>query len=171
MTSHIRIGLLALAVVAFIPLAAMAQDVSIDFDKTVDFTGFTTFSTRQGQTAGNPLVAQRIQAALEAELSARGLTKVDRAGDLVAVYHASIETQVDVDAFGYGRPRWGTRQVYVRNYELGTVIVDLLDAKTDRVVWRGVGRDVVSGDPDKVAGRITRGAERMFKNFPPKKER
>jgi len=62
----------------------------------------------------------------------------------------------------------GTAQTRVNTYVEGTMVIDLFDAKTKKLVWRGIGTDSVSSDPKKNADKIQKAAEKMFKKkFPP----
>src|SRR5262245_19818924 len=91
--------------------SALAQQVSVDFDKRADFSKYKTFDWAMGAQARNPLAHQRIVAGIVAQLSTRGLRNVVSNPDLVVPYHAATDTQVSVNAFGggpFGGWRWGT---------------------------------------------------------------
>ena len=68
-------SLLVLACGAVLPNSANAQKVTTDFDPQTDFSQFHTYTWGEGRAARNPLVAQRIVAGIEAQLSAKGLRK------------------------------------------------------------------------------------------------
>jgi hypothetical protein len=58
----------------------------------------------------------------------------------------------------------------VETYTDGTVVVSLIDAKTQHVVWQAQAADVVSlpvGDPAKATRRIDEAVTKMFANYPP----
>src|SRR6185369_3517681 len=78
-----------------------AQKVKVDVDSTANFSTFKTFAWAVGMVARNPLITQTIIAAVESELTARGLTKVAANPDLkVAVVAAA---GFDIQAVG---PTW-----------------------------------------------------------------
>jgi hypothetical protein len=54
-------------------------------------------------------------------------------------------------------------------YEVGTLVLDMYDAQTKRLVWRGVATKTVSKKPEKNEKALEKAVEKMFKNFPPKK--
>jgi hypothetical protein len=57
---------------------------------------------------------------------------------------------------------WGPVETTVRTYLKGTVIVDLFDAKTKKLVWRGSASETVSDNPRKNADRVDKAIGRMF---------
>ena len=65
------------------PALAMAQKVSYDYDKTANFASFKTYAHKDGTKVGQPLIDDRIVAAIDAQLAAKGLTKDDANPDVV----------------------------------------------------------------------------------------
>jgi hypothetical protein len=53
----------------------------------------------------------------------------------------------------------------------GTLVVDVIDARTGNIVWRATASKQVdtNADPAKRDRNIRRAAERLFKNYPPVK--
>jgi len=148
--------------------------VNTDFDPAASFPSYKTYSWREGTKLPNPLSEQRLIAAVDAQLKAKGLTRVDSAGDISVTYHASADKQLDVQTFQTGGYYgcWGgcmgTSSTSVKPVTVGTVIVDIVDTKTNKMVWRGTGTDTVSGDASENAQKINDAVEEMFKNYPPK---
>ena len=91
----------------------MAQKVSYDYDKTANFASFKTYALKDGTKVGQPLIDDRIVAAIEAELAAKGLTKSDANPDVFVVYHVAFDKQKDISTYssgyagGYGGYGWG----------------------------------------------------------------
>ena len=65
----------AALIALFVPAAAIAQKVSYDYDKTATFASYKTYAHKDGTNVGQPLIDERIVAALDAELAAKGLTR------------------------------------------------------------------------------------------------
>lgn len=61
----------------------------------------------------------------------------------------------------------GSSTTTVRNYQVGTLIVDLWDAKTKKLIWRRVGSDTLSDNPQKNEQKIDKVTQDMFKRYPP----
>ncbi len=95
----------AALIALFVPAAAIAQKVSYDFDKTAPFASFKTYSHKEGTKVGQELIDDRIVAALEAELAAKGLTRVDSNPDLYVVYHVAFDKEKDISTYSSGRRR------------------------------------------------------------------
>ena len=168
-----------LVLLAALAAAAPAQAVraTVDHDKDADFTKYKTYTRAAGTPARNELNQKRIDAALEAQLSAKGLTRVESGGDLTVVTHAASETstRVRVDDYGYGYYPGYWRSVPMTTvdvYEVvvGSVVVDLVDTATDQLVWRGEATDTVSPGikPEKVEKIINKAMEKLFRQYPPK---
>jgi hypothetical protein len=170
----------AAGVVLLWPTLALAQKTSFDFDKTADFSTFKTYALKDGTKVGDPLIDNRIVAAIDAELAAKGLTKNDGKPDIVVVYHVAFDKKQDITAYntGYGRygyrwgGGWGTTDVRVNEILVGTLVIDVADATKQAVVWRGMG--VKEVDPQAKAEKrdknIAEAVKKIFANFPPKKK-
>ena len=168
------------AIVLLLPALALAQKTSFDFDKTTDFAKFKTYSLKDGTKVGDPLVDNRIVAAIEAELKAKGLTRKDAGPDAVVVYHVAFDKQQDITAYssgygGYGYRwggGWGTTDVRVNQILVGTLIIDVADQTKQEVVWRGMGVKEVDtqAKAEKRDKNIASAVKKILNNFPPKKK-
>jgi hypothetical protein len=56
----------------------------------------------------------------------------------------------------------------VENYKEGTLVVDMFDANTKKLLWRGNATDTLSDKSDKNIKKLDKSVEKMFKDFPPK---
>jgi hypothetical protein len=135
---------------------------------------------------GQPLIDERIVNGIEAELAKKGLTKVEANPDVFVVYHVAFDKQKDISTFssgyggGYGPYGWGygggwgggTTTTQVRDILVGTLVVDVADAKKNAMVWRGMGVKEVNtqAKPEKRDKSIAKALEKIFKNYPPKKQ-
>ena len=81
------------------PAMLYAQKVSYDYEKSANFAAFKTFALKDGTKVGQPLIDDRIVAAIEQELAAKGLTKADANPDVFVVYHTSFDKQKDISTF------------------------------------------------------------------------
>ena len=181
--TRVLAGLLALLLV---PALAMAQKTSYDFDKTANFAAFKTYTTKDGTPVGQKLIDDRIVAAIDAAMAAKGFTKVEADPDVVVVYHVAFDKEKDIStyssgyaggygAYGYGwGGGWGggTTSTQVRDILVGTLVIDLADAKKKEIAWRGMGVKEVdtTAKPDKRDKSITNAVNKIFKNYPPKQK-
>jgi hypothetical protein len=176
---------LAIAVL-LTPALALAQKVSYDFDKTANFGSFKTYTHKEGTKVGQPLIDERLVAAIDAQLAAKGLTKDDSNPDVVVVYHIAFDKQKDISTFssgyggGYGPYGYGwgggwgggTTTTQVRDILIGTLVIDLADAKQNKLAWRGMGVKEVNtqANPEKRDKSINNAVKKIFKNYPPKQQ-
>ena len=154
-----------------------AQQVKTDYDRGVNFGQYKTYSWEQVKTK-DALDVDRIKAAVNTALAAKGWTQVDSGGDvcIMAVEITSNQQTLNTfyDGFGGG---WGWRRfggggfgeatTTTETYKVGTVVVDLFDHKTKQLVWRGSASDTLSNNSDKNIKKLDKGVEKMFKKFPP----
>ena len=160
----------ALAVAATMSAtAAYAQKVNVDSDPTAPFASYKTFAWTAGTPSPNPLGEQRIHDGVNAQLALKGMMETSAAPDVYVATHltAREEQEIVSDGFGYG-PWWGGgfTTTRVNTYVKGTLIVDLYDAKTKKMVWRGTATDTASDKPSKNAKKLTEALEKLFERFP-----
>jgi hypothetical protein len=180
MTVIRRLGLAGLAVLA-LPVLAIAQDTSYDFDRTAPFGQYHTYAFKEGTSSGDRLIDDRIVAALEMQLGYKGLTKTDTSPDVYVVFHMAYDKQQDISAYSYGPMYggygwgwgygWGSTftDVRVRDILIGTLAVDMVDAKRGQVVWRGIATKEVDTDedPHDRDKHVTKAVYKIFKHYPP----
>jgi hypothetical protein len=168
------------------PALAIAQKTSYDYDKSANFASYRTYAHRDGTKVGQPLIDDRIVAAIDVELAAKGLKRVEANPDVFVVYHATFDKQKDISTYssgyggGYGPYGWGwgggwaggTTTTQVRDILMGTLVIDIADAQKGQLAWRGIGvKEVnVQANPEKRDKSITNATKKIFKNYPPKQK-
>jgi hypothetical protein len=166
------------------PALVLAQKVSYDYEKTANFAGFKTYAHKDGTKVGQPLIDDRIVAAIDKELATKGLTKSEANPDVVVVYHVAFDKEKDISTYssgyggGYGPYGYGwgggwggtTTNTTVRDILVGTMVIDLADVNKKQVVWRGMGVKEVNttANPEKRDKSINEAVKKIFKNYPPK---
>jgi len=157
--------------------AAFAQHIQTDFDHQANFSQYKTYSWQQIKAADS-LWDSRIKNAVDAQLAAKGWTQVDSGGDVAVVAIKTTQTQRSLQTFydGFGGG-WGWRRfggggfgestTTEQDYKEGTLVVDLFDAKTKQLIWRGSAEDTLSSKAEKNEKNLDKGVEKMFKDFPP----
>jgi hypothetical protein len=154
-----------------------AQQVKTDYDRSANFAQYKTFSWEHVKTQ-DPLFVDRIKNAVNSVLVTKGWTEVESGGDvsIVAMQMTLNEQTLNTfyDGFGGG---WGWRRfggggfgeatTTTETYKVGTLVVDLFDAKTKKLLWRGNSSDTLSNNSNKNIQNLDKGVEKMFKQFPP----
>jgi len=168
------------AALSFVSAGAFAQDVKVDFDKAADFTKYKTFAIKLGTSWNNPLGEKRVLAEIQQGLTEKGWTATtdDAKADAVVVLHGATEKQKSLNTFysgGYGGYGWrggwgggmGSSTTTVDEYTVGTLVVDIFDAKSKQLVYRGTATDELSNKPEKNAKKLAKASDKLFKDFPP----
>lgn len=151
---------------------ADAQKVSSDYFPGGDFESYKTFVWIQQPVGDNGAAVQR---AVTAQLTAKGLKQVPSTPDIGVAAHIANDHDRSLDAFYASLPGWNwhhwdqdeTASSSTELYPAGTVVVDLFDAKTHRVVWRGIAIGAFSPKGGG-AERFDKDVQKMFKSYPPK---
>jgi hypothetical protein len=153
--------------------ASFGQQVKTDYDRSTDFSHYKTYSWQKVQTE-DQLWVDRIEQAVNAALAAKGWTLTPSGGDVAIVAVEMTKTQQTLDTFynGFGGGwRWGggfgNATTTVDNYKVGTLVVDLFDANTKKLVWRGSSSDTLSDKSEKNIKELDKGVQKMFAHFPP----
>ena len=154
---------------------SFARQVKTDYDRATNFTQYKTYSWEKVQTA-DPLWVDRIKAAVNATLAAKGWTQVESGGDISIIAmeinrdHQILNTYYDDFGGGWrwrGFGGFGESTTTSDTYTVGTLVVDLFDAKTKNLVWRGVSSGMLSDKSHKNINNLNRGVQKMFQHFPP----
>src|ERR1700726_1790112 len=153
--------------------AAFAQQVKTDYDRSANFSQYKTYSWEKVQTQ-DQLWVDRIKQAVNTALAAKGLTPVESGGDIAIVAIEMTKNQQTLNTFydGFGGGwRWGggfgNATTTVDNYKVGTLVVDLFDANTKQIIWRGSSSDTLSDKSDKNIKNLDKGVQKMFDHYPP----
>jgi hypothetical protein len=155
----------------------LAQQVKTDYDRSADFSQYKTYSWEKVQTQ-DPLWVNRIKEAVNAELTAKGLTPVASGGDVAIIAIEMTQNEQTLNTFydnfggGWGRRGggfggFGNATTTTENYKVGTLVVDLFDAKNKNLIWRGSSSDTLSNKSDKNIKNLDKGVKKMFDHFPP----
>ena len=157
--------------------SAFAQKVETDFDHQANFSQYKTYLWQEIKLA-NSLWDARIKNAVDTQLAAKGWTQVASGGDVAVVAIKTSQTQRTLQTFydGFGGG-WGWRRfggggfgdatTTEQDYKVGTLVIDLYDAKTKQLIWRGSAQDTVSDSAAKNEKNLDKGVTKMFKAFPP----
>jgi hypothetical protein len=150
-------------------------------ERNIDFAQYRTYDwappdalpVEDPRLAENPYFQDYVEGAVQRGLAIRGFGEEPVMDpDLLIHYHASVTRRIAVDPFD--RARGGACYneacgVRVMEFEAGMLILDVLDARTGRLVWRGWARHGVAdilNDPDRMAARITEAVEGMLATMP-----
>jgi uncharacterized protein DUF4136 len=186
MKQSVRIASISF-VLAVGPVLAAAQDVNYDVDRTKNFAAVRTFAMKPMEQSENPLVDRRIMAAVAQTLTARGLRQVDHSPDVFVIPSMTVEMRKEITAWNTGYwptyggwywggwgPYWdagwggGTTTFSERNLQYNTLVIDMVDANTGALIWRGKGVKRVHSHwkPEKVDEKVHKTVAKIMENLP-----
>lgn len=151
----------------------VASDLEFSQYHTWNWGPADTLPTGDPRLDANPFFKDHLAGAVEKGLAARGLGPPTADNpDLLIHYHASINTRIDVNGADTtnGYCDGGGCGEAVSEYEAGTLVLDIVDARSMRVIWRGWAQDRVHGildSEDQMAKKIDEAARRMLERLPP----
>jgi Domain of unknown function (DUF4136) len=157
--------------------ASLAEQVKTDYDRSANLSQYKTYSWEKVQTQ-DPLWVGRIKDAVNASLAAKGWTQVASGGQVAIIAMETTQNQQTLNTFydGFGGG-WGWRRfggggfgdatTTTENYKVGTLVVDLFDANSKNLIWRGSASDTLSDKSEKNIKNLDKGVQKMFDHFPP----
>jgi hypothetical protein len=156
--------------------ACSAVTVTTDYDPSTAFDKYHTYALKQAkeELTLSPSSEKAFQDALRNNLAAHGIREVSDNADLYVLRHVSTKEKTVVYQsydYGYGFGRYGAWTGAPRNYTdvsqytEGTLIIDFVDAKTQKLVFRGIGTGTV-GDPETNAQHISEAVQKIILAFP-----
>jgi hypothetical protein len=150
---------------------AHAIDVKYDYDHHVDFGRYKTYSWAKVDMPDS-LWNDRVQEAIDKALSAKGWTRVPDGGDASIMAMGITKEKPTLHTFYDGWDGWiwggfGHETTEIENYTVGTLVVDIFDNSTKKLIWRGSASDVLSDRPEKNIEKVNKATEKMFEHFPP----
>ena len=149
-------------------------------DRGIDLQRYRTFnwaptgvvSTGDPRLDNNEFFDRRVRMQVERELASRDFEKTtSQAPDLLVHYHASVTQDIDVRTLDreYRDSAVARYEPYV--FDAGTLFVDLVDPRTNRLVWRGWAEANIDGLIDNqlmVEQRIDEAVARILDRLPPR---
>jgi uncharacterized protein DUF4136 len=178
MTRFARFAAVALLTTASTACATMT--VSSHVEHGLDVTQYRTFEwgppdalpTGDPRLDRNPFFKDRFEGAVEKQLAIRGLEHSGANPDLLIHYHASISRRIEVNRTdtAYGYCANGTCDTPVTEFEAGTMILDMIDARTNRLIWRGWAQHAIGDElqnENHLGQRIDEAVRQMLARFRP----
>src|SRR5215472_10481999 len=161
--------------IGILSASASLAEVKTDFDRNADFSRYKTYSWGKVHTE-NPLWDDRIKAAVNSALAAKGLTEVESGGDVSIMAmemtkdHQTLNTYYDNFGGGWGWRGWGggfgddfgTATTTEQTYQVGTLVVDLFDTNSKKLIWRGSASDMLSDKSAKNIKKLNTDVRKMF---------
>lgn len=174
----------------FLLASCAANKPHVDYDTTANFTSYKTYAwskdidKKTGQSRiDTPLVHQRVRESIESQLAAKGLQKVEPAqANVLVTYHLSVavvghtSSSMSLGIGSYsGRSSLGISvgvPLGARTVEEGTLVIDIIDNKSNAMVWRGIASRKLSNrtlSPEQAKASVDEVVKEILANYPPQK--
>jgi hypothetical protein len=153
-------------------LSAMAfgQDVSVNYNRSQDFSQYHTYAWGSNNTnqIQNSILAQQAKSDIDGAMQGKGLQMVQESQkpDLILTANGGLKQQTSYSAWGMRGIGGGMGGITPEQNVIGTMIVDLYDAKNQSLVWRGIAQDTLSNNGNKNSQKVSKAVQKMFKQYP-----
>ena len=187
MKSHLFAAAFACAAFSLLPATVRADSIKTDFDHKANFTSYHTYSWGNVKVT-DQFNADRIKNSVNDLLQQKGWKEVPSGGQVTIMATDNIHSEQEAETYyngmgggwgmgwGWGWGGWGmasggldematTTTTDVRNAH---VVVDMFDASSKALLWRGVSRGELSNNSDANRKHLHEDIAKMLKNFPPK---
>jgi Domain of unknown function (DUF4136) len=174
-----RAQFLLCVLVVFACVGAQAQKIKVEYDKSFDFSKYKTFAMDVYQESAKPMLRLAILAAVQDDLTKRGLKHVADNPDIYVQVYGAIDTDFTthyhdpiyggtIPSINSGIMLWhnipGTNTTVI--IPKGELVVDLIDARQKQLVWRGIAKQKLSDQREKLLDQINTAVEKMFQQYP-----
>lgn len=162
-------NLFFLTALAFLIAGCATYTISSDYEKETNFSSFHTYKIMEHDhnfpVGANPINKQRIDRAINKEMTARGYTTADNP-DLLVSWFVKVKDVKQVDIYhNHYRQYNNYHHVEVHEYQEGSLVIDLVDRAKNQVVWHGKTTDTVYEGMTNVEEKINEAVSAMFKRY------
>ena len=174
-----RLGILATAAAALLLTGCATRIVSSHVELGTDFGRYHSYGwgpadalpTGDARLDNNAFFRDYFQGAIEKELAAKRLVLTSNEPDLLIHTHTNVTHRLDVDETPRGYPtcQGNGCPPIVSQYEISTLMIDVVDARTNTLLWRAWSRDDMSAaidDQQRLRRAVTDAVADMMKLFP-----
>jgi hypothetical protein len=149
---------------------AVAQQVSVNYNHSQSFSQFHTYAwgSNNANKIQNSILAQVAVQDIDSALQGKGLQKVEEGQnpDLIVTANGGLKEQTSYSAWGMRGIGGGMGGITPEQNVIGTMIVDLYDAKNQSLVWRGMAQNSLNNNGSKNQQLVQKAVVKMFKQWP-----
>ena len=149
---------------------ALGQQISVNYNHNQSFANYHTYAwgSNNANQIQNSILAQVAQQDIDNAMSQKGLQKVaeSQSPDLILTANGGMKQQTSYSAWGMRGIGGGMGGITPEQNVEGTMIVDLYDAKTQSLIWRGIAQNTLSNNGNKNQQMVEKAVQKMFKQWP-----
>jgi hypothetical protein len=151
-------------------VVAVGQQVSVNYNHSQSFSQYHTYAwgSNNANQIQNSILAQVAQQDIDTAMQGKGFTKVEESQkpDLILTANGGMKQQTSYSAWGMRGIGGGMGGITPQQNVEGTLIVDLYNASTQSLVWRGIAQDTLSNNGNKNQQMVGNAVTKMFKQWP-----
>ncbi len=147
--------------------------VNADYDSKISFSNYKTYAYLKSgidKAEISDLDKKRILTAIDENLASKGMNKSENPDLLISIFTKEKE-RVDVNqnfSFGWGwNPYWGMGYSNITTTPVGTLFINIIDAKTKELIWQGEGSGYLTKNTTKKEARIKEFVSKILEQYPP----
>ena len=149
---------------------ALGQAVSVNYNRSQSFSQYHTYSwgSDNANQIQNSILAQQAKSDIDSAMQGKGLQLVPESQnpDLILTASGGLRQQTSYQAWGMRGIGGGMGGITPEQNVIGTMIVDLYDAKNKTLIWRGIAQDTLSTNGNKNSQMVSKAVQKMFKQWP-----
>ncbi len=168
--------ILSVVCLTIFAMPGFAQKVSVNYDTATDFSRYQKYAFLESKNpCGSIYCHEAILDNIQLKLAIRGLLPAypNEKADLLIVYNAGVKQTVSIQGYDY---EYGVTLLSSANdsrepeliEHAGTLVIDLVDARQNRLIWRGFATDTLVRNSESAVKRIESATKKMFAKYPPK---
>jgi hypothetical protein len=156
--------------VCIISTIAVGQQVSVNYNHSQNFTQYHTYAwaSDNANKVQDSILAQVAIQNIDAALQNKGMqmVKPDQNPDVLVSASGGLKQQTSYSAWGMRGIGGGMGGITPEQNVIGTLIVDLYDAKNQSLLWRGIAQNTLNNNGSKNQQMVQKGVAKMFKQWP-----
>jgi hypothetical protein len=164
-----KLALCALAVCLVSAIGA-AQQVSVNYNHSQNFSQYHTYAwgSNNANKMQNSILAQVAEQDINSAMQAKGLQMVqeNQNPDIILLANGGLRQQTSYSAWGMRGIGGGMGGISPEQNVEGTMVVDLYDAKTQSLIWRGIAQNTLNNNGNKNQQMVQKAIQKMFKQWP-----
>src|SRR5271169_4784494 len=149
---------------------AFGQQVSVNYNHSASFAQYHTYAwgSNNANQIQNSILAQVAQQDINSAMQSKGLQMVQESQnpDLILTANGGLRQQTSYTAWGMRGIGGGMGGISPEQNVEATMIVDLYDAKTQSLIWRGIAQNTLNNNGNKNQEMVGKAVQKMFKQWP-----
>jgi hypothetical protein len=156
--------------ICLISTVAIGQQVSVNYNHNQSFSQYHSYAwgSNNANQVQNSILAQVAQQDIDSALQGKGWQKVQESQnpDVIVTANGGMKQQTSYSAWGMRGIGGGMGGISPEQSVEATMIVDLYDAKSQSLVWRGIAQNTLNNNGNKNQQMVEKAIQKMFKQWP-----